>query len=569
MPDVYVLRQGDPATVAGYTLVGRLGEGGQGIVFLARDSAGQSVAIKLLHARLAGDERARTRFTREISAAKRVAEFSTARVLDADIAGEPPYIVTEYVDGPPLQRAVAEQGPYSPDALRRLAVGTATALNAIHQAGIVHRDFKPANVLLGPDGPRVIDFGIARVLDTTATLTSQAVGTPAYMAPEQLSRGPIGPPADVFAWGATMVFAATGTAPFGDDTVPAVIRRVLRAEPDLSGVAEPLRGLLADCLAKDPRSRPTIRQVLDRISGERSDPVTMTWHPTMLPADGTLLDRPQATAPALGQWGGASAPPAGYPHAPPPDRARKRRLWLAAVAAVLVTAAVAGIGVWAFAGEPMKFTRLASGGCAMVPSATVRRVVAEPHVSPSSNEVQDHGEKIETTCEWDSLDGPAAEWESPDGPAAPFLQLSIAVTVERDLPYAPDGDPPKGLDRAKSDQRHDRNDFRDRAARPRVDGSGPTSFAHYPGRFTELGDLGDEGFLTSEHVRKGDGSYDPRMAYAHARLGNALISVTYIAGDRPAGHVMTPAAEATVRRDTETVARDVLRYLSHCKACTR
>jgi serine/threonine protein kinase len=247
MPDA--LRAGDPATVAGYVLVGRLGEGGQGVVFLGRSPSGQKVAVKLLHARLAGDAGARVRFTREIAAAKAVAEFSTARVLDADLVGERPFIVTEYVDGPSLQRLVAEGGPCSGASLARIAVGTATALTAIHHAGIVHRDLKPANVLIGPEGPRVIDFGIARVLDSTATLTSHAVGTPAYMAPEQLGREPIGPAVDVFAWSATMVFAATGAPPFGNDTVAAVIRRVLRAEPELADVAEPLRGLLADCLA--------------------------------------------------------------------------------------------------------------------------------------------------------------------------------------------------------------------------------------------------------------------------------------------------------------------------------
>jgi predicted Ser/Thr protein kinase len=561
MPDLYLSREGDPATVAGYTLLGRLGEGGQGTVFLGRGSAGESIAIKLLHARLAGDPDARARFIREVSAAKRVADFSTARVLDADIVGERPYIVTEYVDGPPLQSSVAEHGPRSGGALERLAVGTATALSAIHQAGIVHRDFKPANVLLGPDGPRVIDFGIARMLDSTATLTSQAIGTPAYMAPEQLSRGPIGPAADVFAWGATMVFAATGTAPFGEDTVPAVIRRVLRAEPTLTGVPESLRGLLADCLAKDPGSRPSIRQVLDRLLAGEPASASEPGSPAMLPAVGTLIDRPPATAPTPGRWDRTATRPAGHVHAPPlVDRARaKRRWWPVAIAAALVAAAVAGAGVWALGGEPMKFTALTIGGCAMVPAATVRNMVPQPQLTSDSNKVTDEGQKAETTCGWDS---------SP-GPASPFRELGIDVVVEHDLAYAVDGDSPKGLDRAKSSQSHDRRDFQSRSDHTHTDGSGPDSFVHYGGHFTELNGFGDEGFVTSEHVRKPDGSFDPEMAYAYARLGNALVSVTYTAGEQPNEHVMTPTAEPVVRRRAETVAREILRYLSHCKACTR
>ncbi|WP_217711294.1 serine/threonine-protein kinase [Actinomadura sp. NAK00032] len=188
MPAAGALRPGDPERLGRYRLTGRLGEGGQGTVFLAEDEGGGHgrVAVKLLHGRLGDDPEARARFLRELDTAKRVAEFCTAAILDADAAGDRPYIVSEFVDGPSLHRVVTTEGPRTRGALERLAVGTATALVAIHRAGVVHRDFKPHNVLLGSDGPRVIDFGIARALDGATITVSGAIGTPAFMAPEQL-----------------------------------------------------------------------------------------------------------------------------------------------------------------------------------------------------------------------------------------------------------------------------------------------------------------------------------------------------------------------------------------------
>src|SRR6266545_4479182 len=184
MAEAQPLQPGDPGRLGDYVLSGRLGEGGQGTVFLGRSPSGEAVAVKLLHA--VDDPKARSRFVRELAVAKQVATFWTAQVLDADVAGDRPYIVGEFVAGPTLQALVIEEGPRGKGALERLAIGTATALTAIHRAGVVHRDFKPANVLLGSDGPRVIDFGIARALDVTATV-SQLIGTPSYMAPEQLT----------------------------------------------------------------------------------------------------------------------------------------------------------------------------------------------------------------------------------------------------------------------------------------------------------------------------------------------------------------------------------------------
>jgi serine/threonine protein kinase len=275
MPDAHPLRSGDPTELGGYEILGRLGEGGQGAVFLGRP-AGETgtvrstdhVAIKLLHGGLAGDESARARFVRELEVAKRVARFCTAQVLDADVAGDQPYIVSEYVPGLSLYHVVRTEGPRTGGALERLAVSTLTALTAIHQAGIVHRDFKPHNVMMGPDGPRVIDFGVARALGAAGE--TQNVGTPAYMAPEHFTGGEVGPAADMFAWGTTMAFAATGRPAFGNDEMATVMHRILTGEPDLGDLPSPMRELVLACLSKEPAQRPSAREAQERLVGAAS-----------------------------------------------------------------------------------------------------------------------------------------------------------------------------------------------------------------------------------------------------------------------------------------------------------
>ncbi|WP_143590589.1 protein kinase domain-containing protein [Thermoactinospora rubra] len=264
MPIARPLMTGDPHRLGGYELVGRLGEGGQGVVYLgARDD--ERYAVKLVHGPVGEEEDA---FLREVELAKHVARFCTAQVIDVGFAEDGrPYIVSEYVDGPSLHREVALTGPKRGASLERLAVGCATALAAIHRAGIVHRDFKPQNVLLGPDGPRVIDFGLARALDAAATQSGRGVGTPAYMAPEQITASAVTGAADVFAWGATMCYAANGWAPFGQDSVAPVLHRILTAPPELGRLDGQLGVLVRACLDKDPRNRPASRDLLLELLG--------------------------------------------------------------------------------------------------------------------------------------------------------------------------------------------------------------------------------------------------------------------------------------------------------------
>jgi predicted Ser/Thr protein kinase len=258
------LASDDPAEVGGYRLRGRLGAGGMGRVYLASTPAGRPVALKVVRPELSEDRDFLARFRHEIQAARRVHGLYTAQVLDADPAATPPWLVTAYVPGPSLQEAVAGNGPMPEPMAFRLIAGVAEALQAIHAAGVVHRDLKPSNVLLAPDGPRVIDFGIARALEATSlTRSGMMVGSPQFMAPEQILDKPVTPAIDVFALGSLAAYAVLGRSPFGEGHTAAVSYRVLHEPPDLTGCPAQLRPLIEQCLRKDAATRPAPRQILE------------------------------------------------------------------------------------------------------------------------------------------------------------------------------------------------------------------------------------------------------------------------------------------------------------------
>ncbi|MGW2840497.1 serine/threonine-protein kinase [Streptomyces sp. NPDC001493] len=253
------LEAGEPRTIGAYRLLGRLGAGGMGRVYLGRSAGGRTVAVKVVHPHFALDEQFRARFRREVDSARRVGARWTAPVLDADPDAPVPWVATGYVAGPSLSQAVTRHGALPEQAVRALGGGLAEALGAVHQQGIVHRDVKPSNVLLALDGPRLIDFGIARALGATVSLTSTgaSVGSPGYMAPEQIRGGDISGAADVFSLGAVLAYAATGSAPFPGDSSAVLLYKVVHEEPELGDLRGELRDLIAACLAKNPDARPS------------------------------------------------------------------------------------------------------------------------------------------------------------------------------------------------------------------------------------------------------------------------------------------------------------------------
>jgi predicted Ser/Thr protein kinase len=265
MSGMLPLRDTDPHEVGAYRLLGRLGEGGQGVVFLAVSPTGSQAAVKLLPPTT--DPQVRSRFLKEVAAAQRVARFCTAQVLDAGIFERRPFIVSEYVSGPSLVEVVEQFGPRDGAALERIAVATLTALGAVHGVGMVHRDFKPGNVLLGPDGPVVIDFGLAAVPGMTTTgLSGQvALGTPAFMAPEQLAAKRVTAAADMWSWAVTIAFAGTGELPFKGESLTATAYAILHSEPAVGRLPEPLSRLVHRCLSKDPAARPSAREALSEL----------------------------------------------------------------------------------------------------------------------------------------------------------------------------------------------------------------------------------------------------------------------------------------------------------------
>ncbi|WP_433337277.1 protein kinase domain-containing protein [Spirillospora sp. CA-294931] len=321
----------DPTRVGPYEIDAKIGEGGMGAVYLGRDAEGRRVAVKVVRPELADDRAFLARFQDEARNAERVASFCTAQVLDHGTDLGLAYLVTEYIDGPSLLEHISEHGPLQPGMLHGVAVGVAAALVAIHASGLVHRDLKPSNVLLSITGPRVIDFGIARALDMASshTKTGQLVGTPGYIAPEQVLTQQVTPAVDIFAWGCLLAYAANGRNPFGQGSFQIMMGRAIHAEPELGALTEPLASLARAALSKAPEQRPTSRDLLlNLVGGGASESAVTTslgesWLPPPLPdVNGAPESAPDRPGAAFGQPG--PPPPFkpdtehGQPGPPPP-----------------------------------------------------------------------------------------------------------------------------------------------------------------------------------------------------------------------------------------------------------
>ncbi|MFB7916949.1 protein kinase [Streptomyces sp. NPDC056061] len=260
------LRREDPRVVGSFRLHRRLGAGGMGVVYLGSDRRGQRVALKVIRPDLAEDQEFRSRFAREVSAARRIRGGCTARLVAADLEADRPWFATQYVPGPSLHDKVAEEGPLSAAEVASIGAALSEGLVAVHEAGVVHRDLKPSNILLSPKGPRIIDFGIAWATGaSTLTHVGTAVGSPGFLAPEQVRGVAVTPATDVFSLGATLAYAATADSPFGHGSSEVMLYRVVHEEPQLYDVHDALAPLVSACLAKDPEERPSTLQLSMRL----------------------------------------------------------------------------------------------------------------------------------------------------------------------------------------------------------------------------------------------------------------------------------------------------------------
>jgi predicted Ser/Thr protein kinase len=349
MSGMLPLRETDPREVGGYRLLGRLGEGGQGVVFLALGPTGTEAAVKLLPPTT--DPQVRSRFLKEVAAAQRVPRFCTAQVLDAGIFERRPFIVSEYVSGPSLVEVVHESGPRRGAELERIAVATLTALGAVHAVGMVHRDVKPANVLLGPDGPVVIDFGLAAVpgMTTTGPSGQVALGTPAFMAPEALAATRVTAAADMWSWAVTIAFAGTGELPFKGESLTATAFAILHSEPDVGNLPEPLGSLVHRCLDKEPAARPTARDTLSELMTAGVQLLgPLPPMATDLFADEEITSPRQPSAATSQPRHSARTDPTGPRRPALATSARRGGLRWRAVAAATALVLVAGAGLAAF-----------------------------------------------------------------------------------------------------------------------------------------------------------------------------------------------------------------------------
>ncbi|QXJ19503.1 protein kinase [Actinomadura graeca] len=396
------LRPDDPADIGGYELLGRLGAGGQGVVYVARRPGSDGrVAVKTPHPRPAG---AADADLSEIALVRQIARFCTARVLDAGTDGDRPFIVSEYVDGPSLRAAVEEHGPLGGAELERLAVGTMVALTATHAANVVHRDFTPGNVLLAADGPRVVDFGVARALGPSGRGEPGVSGTPAFMAPEQEAGGEVGAAADVYSWAVTMSFAALGPRVFGDGGPHSAFDRRLRLERYLVDLPSWLSRVVAPCLAQDPVERPAASEVLLRLLGHGparagEDDGTSTRRDTGDGAEPGPPPAPEARvghprAPTIGRRAEARSGAAAAGHPGPASGGtvisawRRHRILIVATALALSGAVAAAAVLWprqggsggrrpAVAGPPSTARRITVGSANFPESVLLSEIYAQ------------------------------------------------------------------------------------------------------------------------------------------------------------------------------------------------
>jgi eukaryotic-like serine/threonine-protein kinase len=391
------LRPEDPQAIGPYRLVGQLGQGGMGRVFLGVSPGGRPVAVKAIRAELAADPDFRRRFGREVASARRVSGVFTAQVVDADVDGPVAWMATAYVPGPSLAEAVDTYGPLPEASLLALTAGLAESLSAIHAAGVVHRDLKPSNILLAEDGPRVIDFGISRAAESTmVTQAGLVVGSPGFMSPEQATGHQIGPSSDIFNLGAVLAFAATGEGPFGTGTTAALLYRVVHGAPSLDRVPPAVRPLIEHCLAKDPSQRPTASGLLAEVGALQPggnwlpESLTRTFAagvpPTPVPGGmPTPVPGGMPPTPPAGLYDPAAmTPPPGGRNRPP--RRRVRPLVLALVIGGIVGAggaaafAVASMG---HSNTPLQDRPAAATSSAPAPSSASPSVSSSP-ASPSA-----------------------------------------------------------------------------------------------------------------------------------------------------------------------------------------
>jgi serine/threonine protein kinase len=435
------LRETDPPRVGSYQLLARLGAGGMGVVYLASGQDGRPVALKVLRPELTDDAEFRTRFSREVTALTRVRGVCTVRVIDADTTSALPFLVTEYAEGPSLAEYVDSRGPMDPQMLYGLATGLAEALTAIHAAGIVHRDLKPSNVLLTAGGPKVIDFGIAQVLEATAvTRAGMTVGSAGYMAPEQIM-GRAGTAADIFSWAVTIAYAASGQPPFGTGTSEVILYRILHETPDVAAVPAALHAQVAAAIDKDPHTRPTAPELLSQLTRTAALPsagsdnptqtiLAQTWHPAG-PPPATSPSRP--TPPSR-----PGSPPQDTRPPDAPRRAGMRRpvlLTLVLAVAILLGAGGAALA-FALSGSPSNSGHTPPGGASHSPTAPATSAVTNSSAGASSPSSSSSSSSSSSASNSSSASSSPSASINPSSSSSPSSSSATTGTISPNQPAA-------------------------------------------------------------------------------------------------------------------------------------